>query len=86
MEAWRKLRADVEEAQRKDPHKPFLIPGPFRHWPQDTDFAGVLGENAPAQLPEVERKEWRKLWQEVKNLRSALNDLRGRPALSTDPW
>jgi serine/threonine-protein kinase len=41
----------------------------MQHWLQDTDFAGVRGSEALAKLPEVERKDWHKLWQEVEALR-----------------
>jgi Flp pilus assembly protein TadD/serine/threonine protein kinase len=39
------------------------------HWLEDTDFAGVRGDQALAKLPEVERADWQKLWQEVDALR-----------------
>jgi hypothetical protein len=41
----------------------------MEHWLQDEDFAGTRGDKALAKLPEVERKEWQKLWQEVGDLR-----------------
>jgi hypothetical protein len=41
----------------------------MQHWLQDTDFAGVRGDESWARLPEEERKNWRKLWQEVEALR-----------------
>ena len=40
-----------------------------RNWQQDTDFNAVRGEGAIAKLPKAERQEWRKLWQEVEELR-----------------
>jgi tetratricopeptide (TPR) repeat protein len=36
----------------------------MQHWQQDADFASVRGD-ALAKLPETERKEWRKLWDDV---------------------
>jgi hypothetical protein len=41
----------------------------MQHWLSDDDFAGVRGSDALAKLPEAERNEWRKLWQEVETLR-----------------
>ncbi len=41
----------------------------MQHWVQDRDFAGVRGTESLAKLPEAERKEWQKLWQEVEKLR-----------------
>jgi hypothetical protein len=50
----------------KDPDKarPLVIER-MAHWQQDTDFAGVRGTEALAKLPEAERAEWTKLWQDV---------------------
>jgi tetratricopeptide (TPR) repeat protein len=45
------------------------VAGQLAHWLEDTDFAGVRGEPALAQLPEAERGDWLKLWQEVEGLR-----------------
>jgi hypothetical protein len=41
----------------------------MQHWLQDEDFAGVRGDKALAKLPEAERKDWQKLWQEIEILR-----------------
>jgi hypothetical protein len=41
----------------------------MQHWLQDSDLAGVRNAEALAKLPEAERKEWQKLWQEVEALR-----------------
>jgi serine/threonine-protein kinase len=41
----------------------------MQHWRKDEDFAGVRGSESLSRLPEVERKEWRKLWEEVEALR-----------------
>jgi hypothetical protein len=40
----------------------------MQHWQQDTDFAGVRGD-ALDKLPQAERQEWRKLWEDVEALR-----------------
>jgi hypothetical protein len=41
----------------------------MQHWLHDADFAGVRGPESLAQLPEVERKDWQKLWEEVEALK-----------------
>jgi hypothetical protein len=46
--------ADRQEVQAK-----------MRHWQQDTDFAGVRGEQALASLPQEERLAWASLWRDV---------------------
>ena len=38
-------------------------------WLNDSSFNGVRGDEALAKLPEAERREWRKLWEEVEELR-----------------
>jgi tetratricopeptide (TPR) repeat protein len=40
----------------------------MQHWQQDTDFAGVRGQDALAKLPEAERQQWQKLWADVADL------------------
>ena len=40
----------------------------MQHWLGDTDFAGVRGPKALANLPEAERQDWQKLWADVKEL------------------
>ncbi len=38
------------------------------HWREDDDLAGVRDADALAKLPDAERQEWQKLWQEVEAL------------------
>jgi tetratricopeptide (TPR) repeat protein len=38
------------------------------HWQTDPDLAGVRGDQALAQLPEGERKQWQALWADVAQL------------------
>jgi tetratricopeptide (TPR) repeat protein len=67
------LRADLtayrqvmdKVADQADP----AIAQRMRHWLHDADFAGVRGAEALARLPEAERKDWLKLWDEVEALR-----------------
>ncbi len=68
------LHADLAAYRRlleQEPEKarPVIVKT-MQHWQQDTDFAGVRGPAALAQLPEAERQEWQKLWQEVEALRT----------------
>jgi serine/threonine protein kinase/Flp pilus assembly protein TadD len=67
------LRADLEAWRRQlekgpDTNRP-AIAQQLAHWLEDTDFNGVRGEQALAKLPEAERGDWQKLWQEVEALR-----------------
>jgi hypothetical protein len=41
----------------------------MRDWLADTDFAGVRGAEALKRLPEAERADWERLWDEVEALR-----------------
>ncbi len=40
----------------------------LRHWQADPDFAGVRGPDALGKLPEAERAEWQRLWDDVQAL------------------
>jgi eukaryotic-like serine/threonine-protein kinase len=46
-----------------------MIAQRMQHWLKDDDFAGVRGAESLDRLPEAERKEWQKLWEEVEALR-----------------
>jgi hypothetical protein len=41
----------------------------MQHRLRDPDFKGVRGPEALGKLPEAERTEWQKLWQDVEGLR-----------------
>jgi Flp pilus assembly protein TadD len=67
------LRADLR-AYRQVMEKSAGKAGPaivqrMQHWLQDGDFAGMRGAESLGKLPEAERKEWQKLWEEVEALR-----------------
>jgi tetratricopeptide (TPR) repeat protein len=67
------LRADLQ-AYRQLLDKSAGKSGPeivrqMQHWLQDTDFTGVRGHAALSRLPEPERGDWQKLWEEVEALR-----------------
>jgi serine/threonine protein kinase/Flp pilus assembly protein TadD len=71
------LRADLAAYRRlldkeRDKASP-LVRERMQHWQQEPDFSGVRGE-ALDKLPEAERQEWQKLWQEVKMLRQDAAD------------
>ena len=40
----------------------------IKHWLADPDFAGVHGPGGLGRLPEAERRDWQRLWQEVEDL------------------
>jgi tetratricopeptide (TPR) repeat protein len=67
------LRADLEAWRRlldKEPDKAGpAVRGRMRHWLADTDLAGVRGAEALKRLPEAERADWQRLWEEVEALR-----------------
>jgi hypothetical protein len=52
--------ADREEATVKQALRQRLA-----HWQQDTDLASVRDKAALDRLPEDERRQWRKLWEDV---------------------
>jgi tetratricopeptide (TPR) repeat protein len=65
------LRADLDAwalLLHKEPDKarPVVVEQ-MRDWQADTDFSGVRGPQALSQLPEAERKLWRRLWDDVAN-------------------
>jgi tetratricopeptide (TPR) repeat protein len=62
LAAWRKMLEKEPDKARP------LVRQQMQHWQQDKDFAGVRGPEALAKLPEGERQDWRKLWEEVEGL------------------
>jgi serine/threonine-protein kinase len=67
------VRADLKAYRRLMDNAADKVSGAVvqrvQHWLQDNDFAGVRGPDVLAKLPEAEREEWQKLWQEVEALR-----------------
>ncbi|HBI45084.1 MAG TPA: hypothetical protein DDY78_19830 [Planctomycetales bacterium] len=61
--AWRRLLEKEPDSNRP------AIAQQLQHWLEDSDLAGVRGEKALLALPEAERPDWQKLWQEVEALR-----------------
>jgi hypothetical protein len=63
------LRADLNTwgpllDKEPDKARPVVVKQ-MRYWQADTDFAGVRGAESIAKLPEAERHEWQKLWDDV---------------------
>jgi len=59
LTAWGKtLEKDADKARP-------AVQMQMQHWQQDTDFAGVRGPDALAKLPDAERQQWEKLWEDV---------------------
>ena len=65
---WQKLLA--KEPAKARP----AVAQQMQHWLQDTDFAGVRGSDALKKLPEGERKDWQRLWQDVETLLKQATD------------
>jgi len=42
-----------------------LVQERMHHWQQDSDFASVRDTASLGKLPEGERAEWRRFWQDV---------------------
>ena len=63
------LRADLvawRERMQKEPDKTrTVVVQTLSHWLLDPDLTGVRDREALAKLPEAERIQWQKLWQEV---------------------
>jgi tetratricopeptide (TPR) repeat protein len=65
------LRADLVawgQLLDKETEKPAHAVEVLRYWLADADFAGVRGSEALAKLPESERADWQKLWNDVAEL------------------
>ena len=55
----------------------------MQHWLADTDFTGVRVAEAIARLPEKERGDWQKLWEEVEAMKRRGEPAKVRPAATT---
>ena len=67
------LRADLkayrQEMEKAADRANSTISERMQHWFRDEDLAGVRGTESLVRLPDVERKDWYKLWEEVEALR-----------------
>jgi tetratricopeptide (TPR) repeat protein len=71
----------LRQLLEKEPDKARRLVGQqMQHWLEDKDFAGIRGSEALAELPEAERKEWRKLWTEVEALGQRAGEKAKKPA------
>jgi serine/threonine-protein kinase len=68
LAAWRQL-LDKEPVKMRA-----VVQKTMQHWQQDNDFAGVRGPEALSKLPEDERQDWQKLWQEAEALRKSAQE------------
>jgi eukaryotic-like serine/threonine-protein kinase len=59
---WAKLLATANEQQRA------FIVATLKHWLQDGDLISVRDTSALDALPDDERRQWRTIWNEVRNL------------------
>jgi hypothetical protein len=59
------LRADRHRRIDREPDRVPKIVEQMHYWLTDTDFAGVRGAKALAQLPEADREPWQALWRDV---------------------
>ena len=50
------------------PQAKAFIAQTLKHWQEDTDLAGVRGDNAIEALPQADRAAWRALWADVSAL------------------
>jgi hypothetical protein len=65
------MRGSLETVGRLLDKTPEKTPGLARaleFWLADPDFAGVRGPRALAKLPETERTDWQKLWNDVADM------------------
>jgi tetratricopeptide (TPR) repeat protein len=68
LAAWRQLLEKESDKTRA------VVQRTLQHWQEDTDFAGVRDPKALSKLPEDERQDWQKLWQEVETLRKSARE------------
>jgi tetratricopeptide (TPR) repeat protein len=62
LEGWRRLLGAGPEQARPAAARA------LRHWLRCRAFAGVRGPAALARLPEAERRDWQRLWEEIEAL------------------
>src|SRR5262249_33245604 len=62
------LAAWTKEMAKDTPEARSAVAEMMRHWQADIALAGVRGPEALAKLPEAERQEWQKLWDDVADM------------------
>jgi tetratricopeptide (TPR) repeat protein len=78
LDGWRRL---LEKGSEKD--RP-AVARQLRHWLAETDFDCVRGPDALDRLPEAERRDWQRLWREVRDLQQRADGL-PKPAAPARP-
>jgi serine/threonine protein kinase len=66
------LRADLAAwviRLAQEPRQWYDVKQMMEYWLADSEFDGVRDVNALAKLPEAERQEWQRLWEDVETLR-----------------
>jgi hypothetical protein len=81
---WADLKAYQQLLEKAADKVAPLIAQRMQHWLQDSDFVDVREAEALSRLPESERKEWHKLWEDVEALRQRAAQ-RPKPASSVQP-
>jgi hypothetical protein len=63
------LRADLalwtKQADNAEDKVRTAVQTTLKHWQTDSDLAGIREKDALEKLPEVERDDYRKLWDDV---------------------
>jgi len=68
LAAWRQILDSEPDKKRAVVHES------MQYWQRDKNLACVRGPEALSKLPEDERQEWQKLWQEVEALRKSAQE------------
>ncbi len=69
--------ASTRKKLEKEPEKAGSeVQRKMKHWLEDPDFACIRGDEALSKLPEAERREWQKLWEEVADLENRAGEER----------
>jgi hypothetical protein len=62
---WADLALRALQVQSDNPPDRQTAQQALKHWQKDPDLAALRDQGSLAKLPEAERKEWAKLWDEV---------------------
>ncbi len=68
-----------EQARSASPEARAAVSQALRTWQRNAGLDGVRDPDALAKLPEAERDEWRKLWQDVENVLKVCSESPPRP-------
>ncbi len=64
---WRRadLAMGAKLAERKEPAAKQFVRRQLGHWLEDTDLVAVRDKETLDKLPDGERQEWRRLWDDI---------------------